>query len=232
MHPTPERAFTNHHPGLGIQPIAPLNSHDIDPIFTANCIGHQILTTLLLSLVKKGTTTAPHGSRIVVASSSLHKLCHVLDLSALTRPTHKWPSLHDGVWRYARAKLGNILFARELSRRLLEEGERDHDPDPASSRIFVNAYFPGNVVTQQWQGWSEHLGSVLGAVIRWVGRMIGQSVEDAAATAVFLAASPEVMKKESRGKYYVPIATVDEPTRLGKDDELGRKLWVCVFNFW
>lgn len=92
----------------------------------------------------------------------------------------------------------------------------------------MNAYFPGNVVTQQWQGWSEHLGAVLGAVIRWVGRMIGQSVEEGAATAVYLASSPEVMKKEVRGEYYVPIATVDEPTKLGKNEELGRKLWVCL----
>ena len=100
----------------------------------------------------------------------------------------------------------------------------------------MNAYFPGNVVTQQWQGWSEHLGAVLGMVIRWLGRRIGQSVEDAAATAVYLAASPEVMKNESRGGYYVPIATVDEPTKLGKDEELGKELWVssliCVLMNW
>jgi hypothetical protein len=59
--------------------------------------------------------------------------------------------------------------------------------------------------------------------------MIGQSVEEAAATAVYLAASPEVSEKEARGEYFVPIATVDEPTKLGKNEELGRKLWVCFY---
>lgn len=71
------------------------------------------------------------------------------------------------------------------------------------------------------------MGSVIGAVIRWVGRRIGQSVEEAATTAVYLAASPQVKERESRGWYYVPIATVGEPTRLGKDEVLGRELWVC-----
>jgi NAD(P)-dependent dehydrogenase (short-subunit alcohol dehydrogenase family) len=208
--------------GLGIQPITPLNTYGIDPIFTTNCIGHQILTTLLLPLLKRATSTSPTGTaRIVVSSSSLHQLCRTLNLSHLTRPTRKWPAIYDSVWRYARSKLGNILFTKELSRRLLE------DEDPASKMVYVNSYFPGNVVTQQWQGWSEHLGSWIGACIRWLGKRFGQSVEEAAATAVYLAASPEVSEMDSRGQYYVPIAKVEEPTRLGRDEVLGRQLWVC-----
>lgn len=93
--------------------------------------------------------------------------------------------------------------------------------------VYVNSYFPGNVVTQQWQGWSEHLGSWIGACIRWLGKRFGQSVEEAAATAVYLATSPEVSEMDSRGQYYVPIAKVEEPTRLGRDEVLGRQLWVC-----
>jgi NAD(P)-dependent dehydrogenase (short-subunit alcohol dehydrogenase family) len=202
--------------------MTPLNTHGIDPIFTTNCIGHQILTTLLLPLLKKATSTTPFGTRIVISSSSLHQLCRTLDLSALTRPTKKWPAIYDSVWRYARSKLGNILFAKELTRRLQE------DEDPAAKSLFVNSYFPGNVVTQQWQGWSEHLGSWIGAVIRCLGRWFGQSVVEAAATAVYLAASPEVSERGERGGYYVPIAKGEEPTRLGRDERLAREVWVCL----
>ncbi|KAF3392500.1 Short-chain dehydrogenase [Penicillium rolfsii] len=205
--------------GLGIQPIAPLNTQGIDPIFTTNCIGHQILTTLLLPLLKKTTSTAPLGTRIVISSSSLHQLCRNLDTAALTRPTKKWPAIYDCVWRYARSKLANILFAKELTRRLLE------DDDPAAKQVFVNSYFPGNVVTQQWQGWSEHLGKLVGAVVRCLGRWFGQSVEEAAATAIYLASSPEVSDREMRGEYYVPIAKIEEPTRLGRDEGLAREVW-------
>jgi len=208
--------------GLGIQPIAPLNSQGIDPIFATNCIGHHILTTLLLPHLKKATSTAHFGSRVLVASSSLHKLCCDLNLSSLTRPTYKWPSLHDAIWRYARSKLSNILFAKELSRRLLEEN------DHAARQIYVNSYFPGNVVTQQWQGWSEHLGDCIGALFRYLGRRFGQNLEEAATTAVFLAASPAVSESDSRGRYYVPIAKADEPTWLGRDEVLGRNLWEWV----
>ncbi|KAJ6011475.1 hypothetical protein N7451_002887 [Penicillium sp. IBT 35674x] len=205
--------------GLGIQPIAPLNSQGIDPIFATNCIGHHCLVALLLPRLKKATSTAPFGTRILVASSSLHQLCRDLNSSSLTSPTNKWPSVHDAVWRYARSKLSNILFAKELSRRLLEEN------DHAARQIYVNSYFPGNVVTQQWQGWSEHFGDCIGVVFRWLGRLFGQSVEEAATTALFLAASPEVSEWDSRGRYYVPIAKVDEPSWLGKSDALGRDLW-------
>ncbi|KAJ5982046.1 hypothetical protein N7451_012146 [Penicillium sp. IBT 35674x] len=208
--------------GLGIQPIAPLNSQGIDPIFATNYIGHHMLTTLLLPLLKNATPTAPFGCRVLVASSSLHKLCCDLNLSSLTRPSYKWPSLHDAVWRYARSKLGNILFAKEFSRRLLEEN------DPAARQIYVNSYFPGNVVTQQWQGWSEHLGDCIGTLIRWLGRRFGQSVEEAATTAMFLASSPDVSNCDSRGRYYVPIAKADEPNELGRNEALGRDLWEWV----
>lgn len=205
--------------------MAPLDTYGIDPIFTTNCIGHQILTTLLLPLVKRGTSSAPNGSRIVVSSSSLHQLCRNLDLASLTRPTNKWPAIHDAVWRYGRSKLANILFTKELTRRLAE------DEDPTAKKVYVNSYFPGNVVTQQWQGWSEHLGRLIGTVIRLLGRIFGQSVEQAAATAVYLASSSEVSERDLRGGYYVPIAKVEEPTWLGRDGELGRKLWVCLTLF-
>ncbi|KAJ5896587.1 uncharacterized protein N7473_005986 [Penicillium subrubescens] len=205
--------------GLGIQPITPLNNHGIDPIFTTNCIGHQILTTLLLPLLKKTTSTTPHGTRIVISSSSLHQLCLTLSLPALTHPTKKWPAIHDSVWRYARSKLANILFAKELTRRLQE------DDDPGAKKVYVNSFSPGNVVTQQWQGWSEHLGRVVGVVIRGLGRWLGQSVEEGAATAVYLATSPEVSERGIRGGYFVPIAKGEEPTRLARDGDLAREVW-------
>lgn len=74
------------------------------------------------------------------------------------------------------------------------------------------------------------MGSLVGAVIRCLGRWFGQSVEEAAATAVYLASSPEVCEREMRGGYYVPIAKGEEPTRLGRDGGLAREVWVCL-NF-
>ncbi|EPS29083.1 hypothetical protein PDE_04032 [Penicillium oxalicum 114-2] len=209
--------------GLGVQPIEPLNDDGIDPIFAVNCIGHQMLTTLLLPNIKRATATAPHGARIIFTSSSMHQFCRTLDLADLTRPSGIYPHLADCVWRYGRSKVGNTLFAKELNRRLLlDAAEND---DPAARDIYVNSYFPGIVVTRQWQGWSEHMGDLVGKVMRFLARFGGQSDEDGAASAMYLAASPKVKELDSRGLYYIPIATVDEPTALAQDEKLATRLW-------
>lgn len=200
-----------------------LSPQGIDWIFAANCVGHQVLVTLLLPLLKKATSTAPDGVRVVVTSSGLHSVCRELDLDLLTSPSRvKWPPVLDSVWRYGRSKLGNILFAKELSRRLLQE-----DRDPASKHIYVNSFFPGNIVTDQWRSWSTHFGSVVGSFVRMLGSLFGQSAQDGAATALYLAASGEVREQNSRGRYFIPIAEPCDPSPLGTDMELGRNLWVC-----
>ncbi|KAF7719433.1 Uncharacterized protein PECH_006852 [Penicillium ucsense] len=212
--------------GLGVQPIQQLNNDGIDPIFAVNCIGHQILTTLLLPYIKKAAPTAPHGARIIYTSSSMHQFCRTLNLADLTRPTGIWPSLPDCVWRYGRSKVGNTLFAKELNRRLLFEAEEKGDE--AARKIYVNSYFPGIVITRQWQGWSEHMGDLVGKVMRLLGWILGQSDQDAAASAMYLAASPKVKERDERGLYFIPIATVDQPTALAQDEVLARKLWDWV----
>lgn len=200
-----------------------LSPQGIDWIFATNCVGHQVLVTLLLPLLKKTTSTAPAGVRVVVTSSGLHSVCRKLDLDLLTSPSRvKWPPVLDSVWRYGRSKLGNILFAKELSRRLLQE-----DRDPASKHIYVNSFFPGNIVTEQWRSWNTHFGSVVGFFVRMLGSLFGQSPQDGAATALYLAASDEVREQNSRGRYFIPIAKPCNPSPLGMDMELGRNLWVC-----
>ena len=134
----------------------------------------------------------------------------------------KWPTMYDGVWRYGRSKLGNILFAKELSRRLRE------DQDPASKQIYVNSFFPGNIVTDQWLGWEYYFGRFLGWLIRTAGSWLGQSLEDGAATGLYLATSREVQEQDHRGQYFIPIATQCEPSAISGDMKLARDLWVSV----
>ena len=55
--------------------------------------------------------------------------------------------------------------------------------------------------------------------------IIGQSEQDAAATAMFLAASKEVEKGGLKGKYFVPIATEDKLSTVAEDKDLAKNLW-------
>ncbi|RJE21144.1 short chain dehydrogenase reductase [Aspergillus sclerotialis] len=192
---------------------------NVESVFAANCLGHHILVILLLSLLRETVRTTSSEARVVVASSSMHQLCRKLDLDLLTLPTNPKPALYDGIWRYGRSKLGDILFTKELSRRLLQAG------DTSSKRIYVNAFFPGNIVTEQWNAWNAFLGKLIGSMLRKVFSVIGQSVQDGAATAVYLAASKEVKERDIRGQYFVPIAKPKTASAIANDMELARDLW-------
>ena len=87
--------------------------------------GHFRLAQKLLAAVQ----AAPQG-RIVVTSSVMHEFGYI-------RPeTFTDPSLHRyGFRAYGQAKLANLLFTRELARRL------------QGTRVTVNAFHPGGVAT-------------------------------------------------------------------------------------
>ncbi|KAJ6173563.1 hypothetical protein N7485_006375 [Penicillium canescens] len=206
--------------GLGVPYEYKLSPQGIDRVFATNCVGHQVLVTLLLPLLKAAVITANNGVRIVVTSSSLHSVCQGVDIDLLSSPSRvKWPALFDGVWRYGRSKLANILFSKELSRRLLQ------DSDPASKRIYVNSFFPGNIVTDQWASWDSYFGALIGSLIRVAGSFFGQTLEQGAATAIYLAASDDVSKNDFRGRYFIPVAMPCDPSPMGKNTTLGRDLW-------
>jgi NAD(P)-dependent dehydrogenase (short-subunit alcohol dehydrogenase family) len=176
---------------------------------------------LLLPVVKKTVAKYKTDARIVVTSSSLHSFCRHLRLDLLTSPARPKPSGYDGVWRYSRSKLGNILFTRELSQRLLS------DPDPSGHQIYANVFFPGNIATDAMDVWKEYLGTFLGSSVKKFFSLSGQSLEDGAATAVYLATSGEIIDGDgTRGEYFIPIAKKSSTSSIANDMELARRLWV------
>ncbi|KAI9723426.1 MAG: hypothetical protein M1812_001310 [Candelaria pacifica] len=201
--------------GLPTIPDYTLSPQGIETIFATNHVGHYTLTNLLLPLIE--TTAATHGNaRIVVTSSSFHMACQELDLSLVTSPTRiKSPASIDSCWRYARSKLANILFTRQLARRLDKKGVKD---------VYVNCFFPGNIPTEAMDTWKQLFGP-LGALLKGAFQFVGQSSTDAAATAIYLAASPEVGEKDLKGKYFIPIATEDKTSTIAEDKDLARNLW-------
>ncbi|KGO65002.1 hypothetical protein PITC_042210 [Penicillium italicum] len=57
------------------------------------------------------------------------------------------------------------------------------------------------------------------------GSWLGQSLEDGAATALYLATSREVREQNHRGQYFIPIATMCEPSAISRNMKLARDLW-------
>ena len=106
-------------------------------------MGHFLLTNLLLDLLKRtGERFAPRRSRVVVLSSQLHMRAQkdFLEDPQLER-RHAYTSYKS----YANSKLANVLFMRELARRLEAAPVAVYavHPGVVSTDIFNNtrAYF-------------------------------------------------------------------------------------------
>lgn len=193
-----------------------LSPQGIENIFATNVLGHFILTQILLETIEE--SAEKYGdARIVITSSSFHVGCQELDFNLLRSPTLvKSPQALDSCWRYARSKLGSILFTRKLTQRLLDHG---------AMNVYANTFFPGNIPTDAMDAWKDLLGSIPGAAVKGVFDVMGQSPEDGAATAMYLAASREVKEKGLKGKYFIPIGKEAETTEVAKDSDLARNLW-------
>jgi len=202
--------------GLPTVPDYTLSKQGIETIWATNVVGHFELTQILLP--KLESTADKYGNaRIVVTSSSFHMGCQELKFDLTMSPTRvKSPDAIDSCWRYARSKLGTILFTRELARRLEKKG---------ASKVYANVFFPGNIPTEAMDTWKDLFGTLGGSAMKGLFQVVGQSTTQAAATAIYLAASPEVEKKDQKGKYFIPIATEDKTSKIAEDPDLARNLW-------
>jgi len=90
--------------------------------------------------------------------------------------------------------------------------------------VYANAFFPGNIPTEAMDTWKALFG-VAGGLVKGAFHLIGQSATDGAATAIFLAASPEVERRQMRGMYFIPIAAEGKTSTVAEDTDMARELW-------
>ena len=163
-------------------------------VFAVNHLAPFLLTNLLLP---KLTASAP--ARVVTVTSDAHTGARLdLDDPHLEREWAFWRS-------YANSKLANILFTRELARRLDGTG------------VTANCAHPGVVRTRLFRE-----GKPLARVGVSFARPFFASPGRGADTIVYLASSPDVTGQT--GGYYVKRRR-REPSAAARDDAAARKLW-------
>jgi len=176
-----------------------LNERQVTPdgyehVFAVNHLAPFLLTNLLRP---KLGASAP--ARVITVSSDAHTAAK-LDLDD-PNLEHGWSS-----WRsYSNSKLANILFTRELARRLEGTG------------VTANCLHPGVVRT----GFGRDARPLMRVGIT-IARPFMLSPERGADTIVYLASSPDVAAKT--GGYYVKREP-REPSAAARDDGLARGLW-------
>jgi NAD(P)-dependent dehydrogenase (short-subunit alcohol dehydrogenase family) len=179
-----------------VSPKRVLTKDGIESTFATNHLGYFLLTHLLLDLV---VAAAP--SRIVNVSSVAHKR-GTMDLGDLGFEKGGYAIMKA----YARSKLANVMFTRELAKRL------------QGKNVTVNCLHPGAVATGIWNkapGWTQ-------PVLRVLTRLFMLTPEQGGQTITFLASSPEVEGKT--GLYFEKNKAVT-PGGMGTDDALAAKLW-------
>ena len=156
-------------------------------------VGHFLLTQLL---TEKLIESKP--ARVVVVSSKAHRHAKGIDFDAVIRPTESMGALKE----YAVAKLANVLFVKELGRRLYGTG------------VTTYAVHPGVVSTNVWRSLPKPMVKVLS---RW---MI--SPEEGAQTTLYCAIQPQLSGET--GMYY-DNCKVTASSVTAQDIQLARLLW-------
>ncbi|KAG1457017.1 hypothetical protein G6F46_007152 [Rhizopus delemar] len=184
-----------------------LSKDGIETQFATNHVAHHYLTMLLLPLLEK---SAP--SRIVTVSSLAHRMLY----REFSLKDINDPDKYNEVALYAISKISNILFTRELSKRLESKGV---------TKVYANCNHPGIVRTQLFR----HVYSI-GSIMDRIRDFFSISAEDGALTQLYLATSPEIEEKNIKGQYYVPLGAPSTPKGIAASDEHLLELWDFTEN--
>jgi NAD(P)-dependent dehydrogenase (short-subunit alcohol dehydrogenase family) len=164
----------------------------------ANHFGPFLLTNLLMGLmIKTGK------ARIIAVSSVAHTWTKTLDLDNLNAEKFWEPKL-----LYARTKLCNILFTKELARRLKAAGH---------TGIVANAVNPGGVRTAIFR----HARKAFKYMVM-VSQIYFKTPWEGAQPTIDLAVSEEV---EGISGQYWENCKISRPSELAENEQLAKDLW-------
>jgi NAD(P)-dependent dehydrogenase (short-subunit alcohol dehydrogenase family) len=164
----------------------------LEMTFALNHMAYFVITNLLLGKLKP-------GARIVTVASNAHRGAKLKFDDLQSRKGYM------GFAVYSRSKLCNILFNRELARRV-----------PAG--VTANALHPGFVATR----FGDNSGGLMRTVLKVAKPLGAISPEQGAQTIIHLASSPEVAGVTGEYFYKSRITT---PTAEARNDADAKRLW-------
>ncbi|XP_053744149.1 retinol dehydrogenase 13 isoform X1 [Synchiropus splendidus] len=164
-----------------------------------NHLGHFLLTNLLLPKLRSSTP-----SRVVTVSSIAHKGGRI-DLDDLFFSCRPYSPLVS----YQQSKLANVLFTRELARRL------------SGSGVSAFCLHPGVIRTElgrHVEGWFP----LLGALLSLPSLLLMKTPHQGCQTTIHCAVAPGL--EELSGRYFSDCVE-KEAAPEGRDDLMALKLW-------
>ncbi|KDQ21289.1 hypothetical protein BOTBODRAFT_25713 [Botryobasidium botryosum FD-172 SS1] len=181
--------------------------------FQSNYLGHFAFTQPLIPLLIETSKDPSTSVRIVQVSSTGHTFAKDEVSFNPDLPYSETINRDFGTpWaRYGQSKLANILFAKELARRL------------ADHRIFSSALHPGNINTELNRGtfqsypWMKPASKLFSVFLT--------TPYKGAITPLYAATADEIDKNNWRGEYFDPLAKHTTPSKLAQNAQLAQDLW-------
>jgi NAD(P)-dependent dehydrogenase (short-subunit alcohol dehydrogenase family) len=167
----------------------------LETMFALNHLAPFLLTRELMEPL-----AAAGRARVITTSSQGHRGGHI-DFDDLQSERGRF----SGLRQYCNSKLANILFTRELARRVADRG------------IVTHCFHPGTVKT----GFAQDEMGLFGWLVKLTGPFM-RTAEKAARIGTYLASSEEPARQS--GLYYVNHRP-RTPSREARNDEVARRLW-------
>lgn len=159
-------------------------------------LGHFLLTHELLGCLKAG-----RPARVVVVSSGSHRFPRRLNFDRL--PLNR--EHYNDLVAYGQAKLCNVLFANELTRRYQAEG------------VTANSLHPGGLI-----GTEISRSSLAAKFVFLLARPFAKTLSQGAATTVYCAVAPEL---EGVGGRYFENCREKNASAEAQDPAVAKRLW-------
>lgn len=214
----------------------PLSEDGIEKVFATNYLGHYLLyrwlEPLLLSYGDDDDVDDVPPARVVSTTSvsSFHTVAHGVSTDLATLNAQR-PSVR----LYGQSKLAQILWTKEVDRRLSaaekkeEEEERRSDGNGRRRRrrrpVYVNAAHPGAVDTGIWDANPSFSAFFKNYVLAPLRRHVMWTAAEGALTMLYLGvATDELVSKNVRGKLFFPQSK-EVVNPLSLDEDLQQRLW-------
>ncbi|XP_019878446.2 retinol dehydrogenase 13-like [Aethina tumida] len=173
--------------------------------FGTNHLGPFLFTLLLLPRIIRSKP-----ARIVMVSSVAHTGGSI-DFNDLMYEKRRY----GAIGAYQQSKLANVLFAKELARRL-EAAKIDG--------VTTYSLHPGVIDTELYNS----LGDTYSGFVQWtmttINRFFAKTPLQGAQTTIYCAVDEHCANET--GLYYAECA-VKRPSRRAQDEETAKKLWEC-----
>jgi NAD(P)-dependent dehydrogenase (short-subunit alcohol dehydrogenase family) len=170
--------------------------HGYELQFFTNHIGHFILVTGLLDALAE-------DGRVVMLSSSAHQSA---PMEGIQFDNLSGDKRYDPWLAYGQSKLANLLFAKELARRLAGSGKT------------ANAVHPGVIYTNL----ARSMNVFVRAALALAGPVTLKSAEQGAATQCYVATHPSLA--DVSGEYFADCNVASSSSK-SRDAGLAARLW-------